>query len=221
MHVNELGTFIGEADAEPNFAFLPFHSACYSKLLVSLVKMVHLLHFCSHSIGFLEQESQKFDKASWKEDVQKLDCDIKLVEEMVCSSIKCFNDAITMIKSLAILEKELEKKFFNIFHDIECGNSTSVPNGILDSDKNTKKIIINTYLQHLQELFDKVKKVDEEEFKNHIVLSLSTLGYCMQSLIIKTRQIQEGIKELLQWKNPSSYINLREIIIKNINIYFD
>ncbi|KAK9186123.1 hypothetical protein WN943_026485 [Citrus x changshan-huyou] len=79
MHVNELGTFIGEADVEPNFGFLPFHSACYSKLLVSLVKMVHLLHFCSYSIGFLEQESQKIDKASWKEDVQKLDGDVKLV----------------------------------------------------------------------------------------------------------------------------------------------
>lgn len=72
MHVNELGTLIGEADVEPNFGFLPFHSACYSKLLV-------FLHFCSYSIGFLEQESQKIDKASWKEDVQKLDGDVKLV----------------------------------------------------------------------------------------------------------------------------------------------
>ncbi|KDO36970.1 hypothetical protein CISIN_1g006621mg [Citrus sinensis] len=113
MHVNELGTLIGEADVEPNFGFLPFHSACYSKLLVSLVKMVHLLHFCSYSIGFLEQESQKIDKASWKEDVQKLDGDVKLVKEMACSSIKCFNDDITTIKSLAILEKELERKKIN------------------------------------------------------------------------------------------------------------
>lgn len=123
MHVNELGTLIGEADVEPNFGFLPFHSACYSKLLVSLVKMVHLLHFCSYSIGFLEQESQKIDKASWKEDVQKLDGDVKLVKEMACSSIKCFNDAITTIKSLAILEKKLGRKTFNVFRDIECGNS--------------------------------------------------------------------------------------------------
>ena len=68
----------------------------------------------------------------------------------------------------------------------KSGNSTSVPNGILDSDENKEKIVINTYLQHLQELDDKIKKVDVEEFKNQIVLSLSALGYCMRSLIIET-----------------------------------
>lgn len=58
---------------------------------------------------------KKIDKASWKEDVQKLDGDVKLVKEMACSSIKCFNDAITTIKSLAILEKELERKTLTYF----------------------------------------------------------------------------------------------------------
>lgn len=52
---------------------------------------------------------------------------------MACSSIKCFNDAITTIKSLAILEKELERKTFNVFRDIECGNSAM---GLWSNERN-------------------------------------------------------------------------------------
>ena len=44
MEVNELKKFVVEAKVEPNFWFLPFHSACYNKLLGSLSRLVDLLH---------------------------------------------------------------------------------------------------------------------------------------------------------------------------------
>ncbi|KAJ4725849.1 p-hydroxybenzoic acid efflux pump subunit aaeB [Melia azedarach] len=221
MHVNELEKFIGESEVEPNFWFLPFHGACYRKLLASLTKMVDLLLFCVYSVGFLEQESRSKTEASWKEDVYKLDDDIKLLKEMVCSSIKCFKE-FTMIKSLAILEKELEKK--NVSSDIELGNSNSTNPNYKSSDldeNEMENLIVSSYLQHSQELVDKIQHVegDKEERKSQVVLSLSALGYCMQSLIKETRQIEEGIEELLQWENPSSYINLLEISSKTHALY--
>ncbi|KAM0996339.1 hypothetical protein ACFX2C_006356 [Malus domestica] len=51
---------IGEAEAEPNFWFLPFHSACYGKLLRSLSKMMDLLVLSAHVVEAVEDNSQTF-----------------------------------------------------------------------------------------------------------------------------------------------------------------
>ncbi|TXG74021.1 hypothetical protein EZV62_002600 [Acer yangbiense] len=214
MHVNELGRFIGEAEVEPNFWFLPFHSACYSKLLVSLTKMVDLLLFSAHSVRFLEQQSPNKIEAS-----SKIDSDIELVKDIVGSSIKCFEE-VTMVKSLAILEKELEKK--NISYDVELGKSSSTnPNKVSDLDENAMEKIMSCYLQHSKEeiVGSKIQGGDGDEKESQLVLSLSALGFCMQSLIRETKQIEEGIKELVQWENPSSNINLVEISCKVHALY--
>ena len=105
---------------EPNLWFLPFHSACYGKLLGSLSTMVDLLLFGAHAIEFLEKESQKLE-TSWKETVNKLDGDHKLFKESVGSLIKDLGK-VSLIKSLPILDKELEKN--NISHDLEMGQIT-------------------------------------------------------------------------------------------------
>ncbi|XP_031268225.1 uncharacterized protein LOC116126686 [Pistacia vera] len=211
LNVNALEKYIGEADVEPNFWFLPFHGACYSKLLGSLSKMADLLHFAAHYMNFLEQESQETE-ASWKESVNKLDGDLKLLKEVVGSSIKCFQD-VTMIKSLRELEKKLEKR--TISYDLELGKSANV-NRVSDLEENGMEKFITSYLQHSNEVVDKihVDKGDQKALRSQAVLSLSALGYCMQSLITETRKMEEGIKELVQWENPSSNVNLLEISCK-------
>ncbi|KAK2643134.1 hypothetical protein Ddye_024897 [Dipteronia dyeriana] len=217
MQVNELGRFIGEAEVEPNFWFLPFHSDCHSKLLVSLTKMVDLLLFSAHAVGLLEQQSPNKIEAS-----SKIDSDLEHVKEIVGSSIKCFEE-VTMIKSLAILEKELEKK--NISYDVELGKSSSTnPNKVSDLDENAMEKIMSCYLQHSkEEIVGKIQGGGDEnskdEIKSQLVLNLSALGFCMQSLIRETNQIEEGIKELVQWENPSRNINLVEISCKVHALY--
>ncbi|XWS28857.1 hypothetical protein CRYUN_Cryun25bG0107700 [Craigia yunnanensis] len=217
IHVNQLGKFIGEADVEPNFWFLPFHNACYGKLLESLSKMVDLLLFGAHAIGFLEQESQKLE-TSWKETVNKLDSDLKLFKESVGYLIK-YLGKISLIKSLPKLDKELEKK--NISHNLEMGKSPC-PNffspGSDDEDEMDK--VLNSLLQHSKEVVDIIHGIEgEKEIKSQMVLSLSALGYCMKSLIRETRHIEDGIRELVQWENPSSHVNLYEISCKIHALY--
>ncbi|KAK4389174.1 hypothetical protein Sango_2254400 [Sesamum angolense] len=119
-HVTELGKFIEEAEVEPNFWFLPFRSACYSKLKLSLSRMVDFLLFVSHALRFLEQESQKLDSKSWKEAADKLETDLKLMRDEVCSGIKCFEE-VSLIKSLATVERVYEKTKSSI--DLEMGKS--------------------------------------------------------------------------------------------------
>lgn len=212
FQLNELGKTIAEAEAEPNFWFLPFHGACYRKLLASLSKMEEFLVFMTHSIQFLEQESTRIKNNSlWKEYMNKLELDLKIPKEKICSSIKCVEE-INMIKSVAILNKKFEEK--KLSHDPELGKSTMVM-VTMDSEDGIEKNI-NSFLDNSKRLIDEENEgeEEEEEVKSQLVLSLSSMAYCMNSLVRETREIEKGIKELVQWENPSTHVNLHEISCK-------
>ncbi|XP_050229697.1 uncharacterized protein LOC126678829 [Mercurialis annua] len=217
FEVGELNKFIGEADAEPHFWFLPFHSGCYSKLIGSLSKMVDLLLFSAHAIGFLEQESTKYG-VSWKGYLSKLDGDLELFKEMVGSLVKCLEE-FTLVKSLAILDKELEKN--KISFDIESGSNSPgskiFVSGLKENDEIKK--IIESFLQHSKEVVDELRAVEDKEGKGEMVLYLGALGFFMNSLIKEAREIEKGIQELLQWENPGRDINLYEISCKISSLY--
>ncbi|XP_052185427.1 uncharacterized protein LOC127797020 [Diospyros lotus] len=202
-NLNELKQFIGEAEAEPNFWFLPFHGACYRKLVGSLSKIEDLLLFAGYSIGFLEQESCRIEG---KETVNKIEEQLQQCKRMICSSIKCFEE-VTSIKSLQLLDKEIEKK--NISYDVELGKS---PRMFLISGSAEDEInkIISCYLQHAE---DAVECCGNEE-KIELGLSLSALAFCMGSMVRETLEIERNVQELVQWENPSSQVNLVEISCK-------
>ncbi|XP_048425278.1 uncharacterized protein LOC103949017 [Pyrus x bretschneideri] len=204
MHTEELGKLIGEAEGEPNFWFLPFHSACYGKLLRSFSKMMDLLVLSAHAVGILEENSQTLE-ASWKEIVHTLECDLEHFKKMVGSLMTCFKEII-LIKSITVLDQKS-----NISPDPELGKSRS-PN-IFRACSSEMDKIMSSYLQHSEEVVDKID-AKSEELKSQMVLCLSGLGFCISSLIRETREIEEGIKELVQWENPSFHINLYEISCK-------
>lgn len=219
LEVSVLEKFIGEADVEPNFWFLPFHSACFGKILGSLSKMVDLLLFSAQSVEFLEQESQKMG-ISWKESANKLEGDLQLFKEMVGSLIKCFED-LSLLKSLAFLDKELENR--NICYDPELGKSPNPKIFKVSSssdDENEIEGIIKSYLKHSKEVIDKFHDHDEdEEQKSEMILSLGAMGFCLMNLIEEAREIEKGIQELVQWENPGKDINLYEISCKVRALY--
>ncbi|XP_016459250.1 uncharacterized protein LOC107782829 [Nicotiana tabacum] len=209
FHVNEMGKFVGEAEAEPNFWFVPFHSVCYRKLMGSLSKMVDCLYFGSQAILFLEQESGEIDNFVWKETVNKLDADFRLFKDFVGSSLKCFEE-VSLVKSQAVLDKEFEKKKLSV--DVELGTSPTYYNTIRSSSEEEVDEKFSSYFQHSKELVDQI--VNGEEFKGQVVLSLSALVFCMERLVKETKEIEKAIKELVQWENPSSHVNLLDISCK-------
>lgn len=216
FQVNELGKFIGEAAAEPNFWFLPFHSACYGKLLDSLSKMVDFLLFGAQAIKLLEQESRRFDSKHWKETVSKLDGDLELFKESVVSAIKCLEE-ISMIKSLAALDKEFEMRKGSL--DLELGKRIPIDPYVVqvsssnEADWTVKNV--NSFLRHSDELLSHINiEKDEEDLKNQVILSLSALAFCMNNIARETKEIEKVIKEVVQWENPSSQVNLYDILCK-------
>ncbi|XP_059302645.1 uncharacterized protein LOC132054690 [Lycium ferocissimum] len=205
LHINEMGKFIGEAEAEPNFWFVPFHGVCYRKLMGSLSKVVEYLHFGSQAFMLLEQESGGIDNF-----VNNLDGDFKLFKDFVGSSIKCFKE-VSLVKSLALLDKEFEKKKLSV--DVELGTSPSSFYNIIRSARE-EEIDENfrSYFQHSKEFVDQI--VNGEELKGQVLLSLSALAFCMDGLVKETIEIEKAIKELVQWENPSSHVNLHDISCK-------
>lgn len=213
IHIEELGKLIGEADVEPNFWFLPFHSACYGKLLSSISKMMEFLVFGAHAIGVLEQNSQGLE-GSWKGIVHTMECDLELFKKMVGSLINCVKE-ITLIKSGTVLQKTgLDDQESGKSCDLELGKSQTLKIRVSGLEDEEMDKIVSSYLLHSKEVVDKIHCHQSEELKGQMVLCLSALGFCISGLIRETREIEEGIKELVQWENPSSHINLYEISCK-------
>ncbi|KAL9247683.1 hypothetical protein vseg_021090 [Gypsophila vaccaria] len=212
--LSELEKCVGEAEAEPSFWFIPFHSTAYKKMLESLVKMADLLLFMAHALGFVDEHIQKLEMRGSKEALEKINGDVKLVAKMTGSFVKSFQE-ITSIKSLLVLEKDLAKSGKTC--DVESGK---VSNNPLNWDQKDIEKIIASFIDHLKEACEKIQlSEDGEEIKSRMILSLSAIGFCMHCLMKQTSEVEKEVKELVQWENPKSPINLREISCKIRALY--
>ncbi|XP_030924886.1 uncharacterized protein LOC115951901 [Quercus lobata] len=203
-HFNDLKKFISEAGLEPNFWFLPFHGPCYGKLLESLSKMLDLTSFVTYKIEFLSQVLKRF-ALDLNELQERMNDDLELFKERVGSSLKHLEKA-TSIKSLAALEKELQKKVMS--QDIELGNSPNVNAfRLFGTDEEEVENIMSSFLRHLNEEADKIyAKAIEEKLKSQIVLCLTGLSFCIGCLIRETMEIEKEVKELVKWENPKNHV---------------
>lgn len=212
FHLEELERFIGEAQLEPNLWFKTFRESCYSELLKLLLKMVDILLFVAYEIEFLSQVSNSSGVA-WKELQEHINDDLQHFKERVGSALKCLEE-VTLIESLAALEKELQKKKNS--HDIEFGKAPEVDAvKLLSTDGEEVEIILSSFLQHLKEANEKIQASEgEQKQKSQMILCLSSLGFCISSLMKGTIEIEKQVKELVKWENPLSHIDLREISCK-------
>ncbi|KAL2332118.1 hypothetical protein Fmac_019699 [Flemingia macrophylla] len=186
MQLNDFRNFVVEAEAEPNFWFLPFNSACYNKLLNSFTRMEDLLWFGEHATKFLQQEFQRSGV-----------CGVNMLEGEL-------GHEIFRTKFVRNIEKE------NNSYDIETGKASD-GNTCMVSGLGEDGIIeqtIGSFLHRSRLLVDKLYGDEgDNELKSQVVLSLSALGFCLYACLRETIQIEEAIKELVQWENPTSEVN--------------
>ncbi|KAI9153146.1 hypothetical protein LWI28_006704 [Acer negundo] len=216
-HINKLQSFIGDAELEPNFWFMPFHGTCYRKLLGSLSRMADLLLFVAYKTEFLSEVSERFG-VDWKEIEEHIDDELELFKEKVGNSLKCLEEVI-MIKSLEMLQQELREK--NISRDIELGRSPSedVPRSLGPDEEETEEILCS-FLQLSNRIANSINSKDEEQkLKSQMVLCLNGLSFCISSLMKETTEIEKEVKELVKWENPTSNANLSEISSKPNALY--
>ncbi|XP_061341495.1 uncharacterized protein LOC133287827 [Gastrolobium bilobum] len=209
--VCQLEKFTAEAELEPNFWFLPFHSVCYSRMLESLSRMVDLLFFMAYSMEHVTRLSQK--AGVFGVDLQdRVNENMEHFKNKVGLTLKCLEE-ITRIKSLREVENELKNR--NVPFDTELGE---YPNAdafrILSGDEEVNSIT-GSFVQLLEEIANKTHaNKDEEMIKGQMVFHCSCLGFCTSSLTRETIKIQSEVKELLIWENPSSQTNFKNIYCK-------
>ncbi|KAL0533695.1 hypothetical protein IC582_027736 [Cucumis melo] len=209
-HVVELKKLIDEANVEPNFWFLPFQSGCYGKLLKSLSKTVDLFAFVSHSVEGIGQNLLVLeDSSSWAKIGENLEEDVEDFKEMMSGLVKCCVD-VSSLKSLKVLEKEVEKKNKgeSDVGDVEMGESKMV----IEMEEMEREKLLCSFMKHYVEIVE--QSSESEEGKREALLSFSALAFCLSSLMKEIEEIGKATRELIQWENPSSHVDFNEISSK-------
>ncbi|KAH9607774.1 hypothetical protein KSS87_022423, partial [Heliosperma pusillum] len=204
-----LHKYIIEAEDEPSFWFIPFNSTAYKKILYSLVNMGDTLIFIAHALGLLEEQFVKLEVMGSKDELDKINGDVKLVGKKTGFSMKCLGE-ITSIKSLLVLEKDLAKKGGK--YDVELGKRTNNSNNFSKFNQEDVEKFDILFVDHLKEVCEKIQfSDDEKEIKSRMVLSWSAIGFCMNCLMKESAEIENGVRDIVQWENPKCQINLHEI----------
>lgn len=155
------------------------------------------------ALKFLQQEFQRCG-ACEKEDMKMLEGEVGRFKELICSSIK----SLAEISSTNFVAKEVEKN--NNSCDLEAGKSNGGNNTCMVSGLGEDGIeqTIGSFLQLSRIVVDNLYGDEgEKEMKSQVVLSLSAVGFSLCACIRGTMEIEEAIKELVQWENPSSEID--------------
>ncbi|XP_044504696.1 uncharacterized protein LOC123224958 [Mangifera indica] len=207
-HVLKLENFIAEAESEPNFWFLPFNVTCYRKLLGSLSTMVDLLLFVAYKIESLSQASERYGVA-WDEFREQINEELEIFNEKIGYSLKCFKEVI-WTKSLVTLAEELQER--NVSYDIELGRlpNEDVRRSVSPNEEDILDIL-SSFLQHSNDVANKINTDEGVKLKSQIVVCLNGLGFCISSLMRETTELEKELKELLKWEYPTRNINLYEI----------
>ncbi|XP_019161372.1 PREDICTED: uncharacterized protein LOC109158007 [Ipomoea nil] len=177
-----LGKFISQAELEPDFWSLPFPVSCYQNLHKSLAKITDLLYFMACNIQLLSQALQSSNNVAWKEIQEHINKDLELYMETITS----------LTSSLTHSADSQEKKH----PDLEEGT----PN---PTTYNTAEKTLNSFLEHCKEVTEKLCELGvKDEQRAMEALHMFAVGFCSRCLMEELAQVDKGIKELVQYRDP-------------------
>ncbi|KAG5582891.1 hypothetical protein H5410_053518 [Solanum commersonii] len=191
--VEKLQKFIVDAELEPNFWFTPFPVSCYQKLQRSLSNVMHLLYIMAYSIESLTQalDSCDVDRNKIQEHLGK---GRQILNEAISSSMKCIGITISIGMSRAFQDQPEDHK---IVYDLEEGKSQR------EYTTNNKEWKVSSdFLEHSKEVIDSMTSIEsKEKVIRNMILCLCSIGFCMSSLMREIKDLEKGIKELVNWEH--------------------
>ncbi|KAM2467907.1 hypothetical protein FF1_009641 [Malus domestica] len=162
--------------------------AGYNRVLGSLSKIADLLLFVAYKMEFIAQVEQNLGGV-WEELRQQMNVDLELLKG-------CLEEA-SLIKSLPVSETMSES-------DSELGKPQRGFATLDCTDEKEVETIVSSFLQHLQEVADKVHTSDsEEKHKSQMVLCLTSLRFCIPSVMRETMEMKKEVRKLVKLNSPT------------------
>ncbi|XP_076887373.1 uncharacterized protein LOC143537500 [Bidens hawaiensis] len=193
--INGLKNLIRDAKCEPSFWFLPFKASCYENAQEQLSKMVYLMQIMVYNIQFITSLSQSCDEG-WKELQEHINGGLKTLKETTSPCVKHLQK-LTLVKSNGAFDQESGG-----FFDLESGSQIEAGTKVMD-----------TFVQRLEEVTDKIKS--EEECKRKTLLHLYSLGFCIGCIVKEITEVEKCVKGTIRCENPYTQVEFIKPGYKN------
>ncbi|KAI3474080.1 hypothetical protein Pfo_028868 [Paulownia fortunei] len=185
--VRDLRKSVADADSEPDFWYLPFHTSCYQKLAGSLSNVVHMLYVVIYNLEILSELPESGTVR--KEFLEQLNNELELFQENVNSLLK-YLEKVSLIKSPALSQAPTEEKFT----DLEAGKL-----------KNREKLnALITEDEEARWTTEEKGSEDEKQLRERMVRCLGATRFCISSLRKEIDEVEICIKEIVRWENHTS-----------------
>ncbi|GAB2295735.1 hypothetical protein Dimus_029889 [Dionaea muscipula] len=196
--ISELKKLIEEAKVEPSLWFKPFQGDWYSTQLESIMRIVDLLNFMV-SAAVLLIKGQKEIGATWDADVEEqINTEMELFHLKICSSLECLEEG-TKTKSM---EEELVKKEKSEVYDLQMGKPTVGKQSKVSSfNEDDDEDIQISFLQQ-SHIWEKIEAMQNAGLKVKMLLSLSSLGFCMNGVITELKKLQKEVRQFFPREDP-------------------
>ncbi|KAG5582900.1 hypothetical protein H5410_053527 [Solanum commersonii] len=122
----------------------------------------------------------------------------QIVNDAITSSMKCIETTISIGMSRAFQDQPEDHK---IVYDLEEGKSQRDYTATSTSNKEWKAS--SDFLEHSKEVVDNMTSIEgKEEVIRKMILCLCSIGFCMSCLMREVKELEKGIKELVNWEHP-------------------
>ncbi|KAL4558527.1 hypothetical protein LXL04_036728 [Taraxacum kok-saghyz] len=191
--IKTLKNLCRDAKLEPSFFFLSFRGDCYDRVERSFTKMVDLMQIMIYNMEFLVS-SDSDESRNQKEVQEHINRSLEMLKE---TGIKRLQN-IMSVKSIESFKRQLQEQ--EGFLDLE----SAIP---IPTESATKDV--DVFLQHMEDVTDKIQ--GNEDRKGKTILHLNSFAFCIQRLLVEIEDVENCIKEIIRWENPSRQIDFNKL----------
>nr|XP_043635540.1 uncharacterized protein LOC122606746 [Erigeron canadensis] len=187
--IDAFKTLIKDAKSEPSFWFLPFAASCYDHVQERLSKMTDLMQIMIYNREFIASLSQSSD-GILKELQEHINRNLQMLKENASPCVERLQTIVLMGDEVGYQLQETET-----FLDLESGNQETLSTSCVS-----------------KEVTEKIQ--GDEECKGKSIIHLSSLGFCIGSLLGETMEVERAIKEIIRCENPSRKVDFGKFCSK-------
>lgn len=174
--VSQLKEFVGDAEMEPSFWFLPFNASCYKNLVQSMSNVVDMLCFVSHNLELLSKLAETDLGSKLQEQINN---ELQILQETL-SSAHIYQEEDITTESQPAIEEEME-----------AGKLRSGGKSVVQTVEHTE-IVTDS---------DDEADGDDKNLRERMIQCLSATRFCISSVMRELENINFCMREIVIIEN--------------------